>query len=82
MTITVTDPDVALDGLRSRVDRLLGMDPAEWTLDQLERAALDVHATRMLPHIPKFGGSGCLSTDPLAGDNLSHPRTNVRCEGR
>ena len=38
MSITVTDPDVALDGLRSRVDRLLGMDPAEWTLDQPQRA--------------------------------------------
>ena len=43
MTITVTDPDVALDGLRSRVDQLLGMDPAEWTLDQLQRTILDVH---------------------------------------
>ena len=62
MAVTVTDPDVALDGL--------------------QHAALDVHAARPLPHIPKFGGSGCLSTDPLAGDNLSHPRTNVRCEGR
>ena len=69
MAVIVTDPDTALDGLQSEVD-------------QLERAALDVHATRMLPHIPKFGGSGCLSTDPLAGDNLSHPRTNVRSEGR
>ena len=36
MAVTVTDPDVALDG-RSRVDRLLGMDPAEWTLDQPQR---------------------------------------------
>ena len=80
MAVTVTDPDVALDGLRSRVDRLLGMDPAEWTLGQLERAALDVPATRVW--IPRFGGSGCLSTDVLAGDNLSHPRTSVRSEGR
>ena len=62
MAVTVTDPDVALDGL--------------------QHAALDVHAARPLPHIPKFGGSACLSTDPLAGDNLSHPRTSVRCEGR
>ncbi len=62
MSITVTDPDVALDGL--------------------QHGALDVHAARMLPHIPRFAGSGCLSTDPLAGDNLSHPRTNVRSEGR
>ena len=62
MSITVTDPDVALDGL--------------------QHAALDVHAARPLPHIPKFGGSGWLSTDLLARDNVSHPRTNVRSEGR
>ncbi len=62
MSITVTDPDVALDGL--------------------QHGALDVHAARMLPHIPRFAGSGCLSTDVLAGDNLSHPRTSVRSEGR
>ena len=62
MAVTVTDPDVALDGL--------------------QHAALDVHAARPLPHIPKFGGSACLSTDLLAGDNVSHPRTNVRSEGR
>ncbi|MEI2621817.1 MAG: hypothetical protein V9G09_13920 [Candidatus Nanopelagicales bacterium] len=43
MTITVTDPDTALDGLRSQVDQLLAMDPAEWTLDQLQRTILDVH---------------------------------------
>ena len=48
MSITVTDPATALDGLR----------------------------------VPRFAGSGCLSTDPLAGDNVSHPRTNVRGEGR
>ena len=80
MTITVTDPDVALDGLRSRVDQLLGMDPAEWTLDQLQRTILDVPTARV--RIPKVGGSACLSTDPLAGDNLSRPRTSVRSEGR
>ena len=62
MTITVTDPDVALDGL--------------------QHAALDVHAARPLPHIPRLAGSGCLSTDLLGRDNLSHPRTNVRSEGR
>ena len=43
MTTTVTDPDTALDGLRSQVDQLLAMDPAEWTLDQLQRTILDVH---------------------------------------
>jgi hypothetical protein len=80
MITTVTDPDVALDGLRSRVDRLLGMDPAEWTLDQLQRAVQNVRTARV--RVPKFGGSGCLSTDLIAGDNLSHPRTNVRSEGR
>ena len=62
MSITVTDPEVALDGL--------------------QHGALDVHAARPLPHILRLAGSGCLSTDPLAGDNLSHPRTNVRSEGR
>ena len=79
MAVTVTDPDVALDG-RSRVDRLLGMDPAEWTLDQLQRAVQNVRTARV--RIPRVAGSACLSTDLLAGDNLSHPRTNVRCEGR
>ena len=43
MTTTATDPDTALDGLRSQVDQLLAMDPAEWTLDQLQRTILDVH---------------------------------------
>ena len=62
MTVTVTDPDTALDGL--------------------QHGALDVHAARMLPHIPRFAGSGWLSTDLLAGDNVSHPRTSVRSEGR
>ena len=62
MSITVTDPDVALDGL--------------------QHGALDVHAARMLPHIPRFAGSGWLSTDLFGRDNLSHPRTSVRCEGR
>jgi len=79
MTIAVIVPDVALDG-RSRVDRLLGMDPAEWTLDQPQRAVQNVRTARV--RIPRVAGSACLSTDLLAGDNLSHPRTNVRCEGR
>jgi hypothetical protein len=57
------------------------IDPAT-SFDELQHQALDVHAARMLPHIPKFGGSGCLSTDLFAGDNLSHPRTSVRSEGR
>jgi hypothetical protein len=56
-------------------------DP-DTAFDELQHQALDVHAARMLPHIPKFGGSACLSTDLFAGDNLSHPRTSVRSEGR
>jgi hypothetical protein len=52
MTITVTDPGVALDGLRSRVDRSLGMDPAERSLGQLERAAQNVPTTRVPVSIP------------------------------
>ena len=79
MCITVTDPDVALDGLFSQVDLLPGMDPAEWTLDRFERAVLDVHATRA---VPRFGGLGRLSTTLLTGEKMSHPRTNVRSEGR
>jgi len=67
MAVIVTDPDTALDGLQSEVD-------------QLQRAALDVPTARV--RVPKFAGPGCLSTDPLAGDNVSHPRTNVRSEGR
>ena len=62
MSITVTDPEVALDGL--------------------QHGALDVHAARMLPHIPRVAGPGWLSTDLIIGDNVSHPRTSVRCEGR
>ena len=44
-------------------------DPAT-SFDELQHQALDVHAARMLPPIPKFGGSGCLSTVLFAGDNL------------
>ena len=80
MTITVTDPDTALDGLGCQVDQLLGMDPAEWTLDQLQRAVQNVRTARV--RIPRVAGSACLSTDLFAGDNLSHPRTSVRSEGR
>ncbi|MCO5299858.1 MAG: hypothetical protein M9886_07875 [Candidatus Nanopelagicales bacterium] len=47
MAVIVTDPDVALDGLCSRVDRLLGMDPAEWSLDQLQRAVQNVPTARV-----------------------------------
>ena len=47
MTITVTDLDTALDGLRGQVDQLLGMDPAEWTLDQLQRAVQNVRTARV-----------------------------------
>ena len=32
--------------------------------------------------VPRFAGPGCLSTDLLGRDNLSHPRTSVRSEGR
>ncbi|MEI2621862.1 MAG: hypothetical protein V9G09_14155 [Candidatus Nanopelagicales bacterium] len=53
MSITVTDPDVALDGL--------------------QHGALDVHAARMLPHIPRVAGSGCLSTDLLGRRQLVTP---------
>ena len=54
MTTTVTDPDTALDGLRCQVDQLLAMDPAEWTLDQLQRTILDVHT----PHPAAGRGTG------------------------
>ena len=55
-------------------------EPATVSTDR-QHADLDL-AARMLPHIPKFGGSGWLSTDLLAGDNVSHSRTSVRSEGR
>ncbi len=80
MTITVTDPDAALDGLACQVDQLLGMDPAEWTLDRFKRAVLDVHASRAVPRV--CGPGSFLSTDPCAHEKMSHPRTNVRSEGR
>jgi hypothetical protein len=32
--------------------------------------------------VPRFGGLGCLSTDLLTGEKMSHPRTSVRGEGR
>ena len=85
MTITVTDPDAALDGLRCHLDHLLGMDPAQWSLGQLERAVLDVHTARplLVVPVPRVGGPGSfLSTDPCAHEKMSHPRTNVRSEGR
>ncbi len=88
MTITITgqctDPDAALDGLRCHLDHLLGMDPAEWFLGQLERAVLDVHTARplLVVPVPRVGGPGCLSTDPCAHEKMSHPRTSVRSEGR
>ncbi len=69
MSITVTDPDVALDGLRCHLDHLLGMDPAQWSLGQLERAVLDVHTARplLVLRVPRVGGPGSfLSTDPFA----------------
>ena len=80
MAVTVTDPDVALDG-RSRVDRLLGMDPAEWTLDQPQRAVQNVRTARV--RIPRVAGIG-VDGPQICSDwrNLSHPRTNVRSEGR
>ena len=79
MAVTVTDPDVALDG-RSRVDRLLGMDPAEWTLDQPQRAVQNVRTARV--RIPRVAGSACLSTALLNLEKMSHPRPSVRVEGR
>ena len=56
-------------------------DPAT-SFDELQHQALDVHAARPLPHIPRVAGPGWLSTDLFGRDNLSHPRTNVRSEGR
>ena len=79
MAVIVTDPDVALDG-RSRVDRLLGMDPAEWSLGQLERAVQNVRTARV--RIPRVAGSACLSTALLNLEKMSHPRPSVRVEGR
>ena len=47
MTTTIqalgTDPDTALAELRGSVESLVAADPAEWTLDQLERAIVDLH---------------------------------------
>ena len=80
MAVIVTDPDVALDGLCSRVDRLLGMDPAEWSLGQLERAVQNVRTARV--RIPRVAGSACLSTALLNLEKMSHPRPSVRVEGR
>ena len=47
MTTTATDPDTALDGLGCQVDQLLAMDPAEWSLDQLQRAVQNVPTARV-----------------------------------
>ena len=33
-----------------------------------------IHAARMLPPIPKFGGSGCLSTDLSLAMSISYQR--------
>ena len=88
MAVTVTDPDVALDGLRSRVDQLLGMDPAEWTLDQLQRTILDVtlaslaavqaKAWRLIPAAARLAGTGPRG---LAGHIHPHPGGACRLVG-
>ena len=67
MTITVTDPDTALDALARH-------------LDQLERAVLDVPTARV--RVPRVGGLAGLSTDVFGDEKMSHPRTSVRGEGR
>ena len=47
-------------------------DP-EVAFDELQHQALDVHAARMLPHIPRVAGPGCLSTDLFGRDNFVTP---------
>ena len=44
-TTTVTRSDVALTGCVYDRPVYLAMDPAEWTLDQLQRTILDVHTS-------------------------------------
>ncbi|MBK9434989.1 MAG: hypothetical protein IPN52_07685 [Micrococcales bacterium] len=73
MTITVTDPDTALDGLRCQVDQLLGMDPAEWTLDQLQRTILDVHT--LTQQLAAVQAKALASFDTRGGAQLAGHRT-------
>ena len=73
MTITVTDPDEALDGLRCHLDHLLGMDPAEWSLDQLERAILEVHT--LTQQLAAVQAKALASFDTRGGAQLAGHRT-------
>ena len=73
MTTTATDPDTALDGLRCQVDQLLGMDPAEWTLDQLQRTILDVHT--LTQQLAAVQAKALASFDTRGGAQLAGHRT-------
>ena len=81
MAVIVTDPDVALDGLFPG-GPVVGDGPGRMVPGPAAtRGAERAHRPRAYPQ-GRWVGSACLSTDPLAGDNVSHPRTSVRCEGR
>ncbi|MEI2622124.1 MAG: DUF222 domain-containing protein, partial [Candidatus Nanopelagicales bacterium] len=73
MTTAVTDPDTALDGLRCQVDQLLAMDPAEWTLDQLQRTILDVHT--LTQQLAAVQAKALASFDTRGGAQLAGHRT-------
>ncbi|MBK9435384.1 MAG: DUF222 domain-containing protein [Micrococcales bacterium] len=73
MTTTATDPDTALDGLRCQVDQLLAMDPAEWTLDQLQRTILDVHT--LTQQLAAVQAKALASFDTRGGAQLAGHRT-------
>ena len=75
MTIAAINLDAAMDALASHLDQLPGMDPAEWSLDQRATAGSPLR-------VPRVAGLGGLSTDLFTGENMSHPRTSVRDEGR
>ena len=79
MTTTATDPDTALDGLRCQVDQLLAMDPAEWTLDQLQRTILDVHT--LTQQLAAVQAKALASFDTRGGAQLAGHRTTATAGG-
>ncbi|MBK9435552.1 MAG: DUF222 domain-containing protein [Micrococcales bacterium] len=63
----------SLDGLRWQVDQLLAMDPAEWTLDQLQRTILDVHT--LTQQLAAVQAKALASFDTRGGAQLAGHRT-------
>ncbi len=60
-------------GCVGKVDQLLAMDPAEWTLDQLQRTILDVHT--LTQQLAAVQAKALASFDTRGGAQLAGHRT-------